>query len=84
MAHPYDAQSVETEPLIKPRSRLLLRSFTIRESAAENDNKCLLDWYAEYKPALIEEFLAYRELETPSPAFSTPILTWRRRRLAAS
>jgi hypothetical protein len=35
------------------------------ENCAENDNKCLLDWYAEYKPALIEEFLAYRELETP-------------------
>jgi hypothetical protein len=31
----------------------------------ENETKCLLDWYAEYKPALIEEFLAYRELETP-------------------
>jgi len=31
----------------------------------KTDKKCILDWYAEYKPAIIEEYLSYRALETP-------------------
>lgn len=31
----------------------------------EGNKKCILDWYAEYKAGLLEEFMAYRELEGP-------------------